>query len=174
MTKKEKILIALDDDLTSTAVVKYVGRITSGEKNLAICLLHIIPPLPPQLREFRGSEDAKMEQQLDRELDVKCARWTINAERAAQALLRKATTLLAKAGMPSEAIETCVRQSVNHEDLIDDIFAAAKEKKCQTIVVSRSSFSWLKEMFHRHVADELVRKASGVTIWVVEESFPRS
>lgn len=168
MTKKENILVALDDDLTSTAVVKYVGRITSGEKNLAICLLHIIPPLPPQLREFRGAEDPQIEQQLDRELDVKCARWTKNAERAAQALLRKATSFLIKAGMPSQSLEASVRQSINHEDLIDDIFAAAKEKKCQTIVVGRSSFSWLKEIFHRHVADELVRKASGVTIWVVE------
>jgi len=168
VTQKEKVLIALDDDLASKEVVKYVGRIASGENGVEICLLHILPPLPPQLREFRGSEDPQIEQQLDRELDLKCARWTQNAERAAQTLLRKATSLLIKSGMPSQSLEACVRQSINHEDLIDDIFAAAKEKKCQTIVVGRSSFSRLKEMFHRHVADELVRKATGVTIWVVE------
>jgi nucleotide-binding universal stress UspA family protein len=168
VTKKEKVLIALDDELTSPEVVKYVGRISSGEKFLAVCLLHILPPLPPQLREFRGAEDPKMEQQLDRELDVKCERWTKDADHAAQALLRTAASLLTKAGMPAQSLETCVRQSVNHEDLIEDILEVAKEKKCQTIVVGRSSFAWLKEVFHRLVDDELVRKASGVTIWVVE------
>jgi len=111
-----------------------------------------------------------MEQKLNRELDRKCQRWTQDADNAAQALLQKATSLLSRAGVQPDSMETLVHQSVNHEDLIDDILEAAKEKKCQTIVVGRSSFSWIKEMLNRHLADELVRKASGVTIWVVQES----
>jgi nucleotide-binding universal stress UspA family protein len=168
VTKKEKVLMAIDDDVTANDVAKYAARIISGEKSLVICLLHMIAPLPPQLREFRGAEDPKMEQRLDHEIDLKCERWTETADRAAQALFHKVTSVLTQAGVASSSIETCVRQLVNHEDLIDDILGVAKEKKCQTIVVGRSSFPWLKELFHRHVADELVRKGSGFTIWVVQ------
>ena len=174
MAKSEKVLIVLEDDDNSTDVAQYVGRIISGEKSCGICLLHIIPPLPPELREFRGAEDPKMEQQLDRELDLKCEQWTQDAANAAQVLFQKSTSLLTHEGVTSSSIETWVRQSANHENLTDDILGAAKEKECQTIVVGRSSFPWLKEMFHRHVADELVKKATGVTIWVVEENSSRS
>ena len=59
-------------------------------------------------------------------------------------------------------------ETVNHEDLVNDILQAGRKDGCSTIVVGRESFSWLKEMFHHHVADELVRKAHGLTIWVVE------
>ena len=62
MTIKEKLLVALDEHLTSTEVVKYVRRMTCVEKSPVNCLLHI---LPPQLRDFRGSEDPKMEQKLN-------------------------------------------------------------------------------------------------------------
>ena len=41
------------------------------------------------------------------------------------------------------------------------------------IVVGRSSFPWFKETFHRHLADSLVRKATGITIWVVEQPSAR-
>ena len=37
----------------------------------------------------------------------------------------------------------------------------------ETLVVGRSSFAGLKEVY-RYVGDELVRKASDVTIWVME------
>jgi nucleotide-binding universal stress UspA family protein len=172
MATKEKILVALDDDATADEVVTYVAKMTSGQEGLAIGLLHFIPPLPPQLREFRGAEDPKTERQLDRELDVKCEQWTQDAERAAQALLRRATTLLTDSGRAAGSIETTIRQIENHEDLIDDLIGAAKENLCHTIVVGRSAFPWLKELFQRHIADELVRKASGMTIWVVEKSSP--
>ena len=62
---------------------------------------------------------------------------------------------------------------VNHEDLTDDILKLAEENACQTIVVGRSSFPWFKETFHRHLADSLVRKATGITIWVVEQPSAR-
>src|SRR5262249_24866516 len=31
---------------------------------------------------------------------------------------------------------------------------------------------WFKETFHRHLADKLVGKATGVTVWVVKEPSP--
>lgn len=174
MATNEKVLIVLDDDGNAADVAQYVGRIISGEKRLRICLLHIIPPLPPELQEFRGAEDPKKEQQLDRELDLKCEQWNQDAAKAAQVLFQKTTSLLTHEGVTSSSIDTWVRQSTNHENLTDDILDAARERECRTIVVGRSSFPWLKDLFHRHVADELVKKATGVTIWVVEENSPGS
>ncbi len=49
-----------------------------------------------------------------------------------------------------------------------DIMEAGRVKKCNTVVLGRKSFSWLKEIFQRHVADEWVRHAHNLTIWVVE------
>ncbi len=54
------------------------------------------------------------------------------------------------------------------EEKVDDILDVARDKKYDTVVFGRRSFSWLKEMFHRHVADELVKKGQGLTLWVVE------
>lgn len=40
--------------------------------------------------------------------------------------------------------------------------------QASTIVVGRQSFSRLRDLFHYHVANELVRKGQGFSIWVVE------
>jgi nucleotide-binding universal stress UspA family protein len=171
--EKQKLLVALDEHSISTELVKYLGKIISGKKDLEVCLLHMLAPPPPQLREFRGSEDAKLEEQLDREMVVAGQRWTREAENAARPVFENAISILTRAGVPPNSIRRIVRQLVNHGDLTDDILKLAEENACQTIVVGRSSFPWFKETFHRHLADSLVRKATGITIWVVEQPSAR-
>ncbi len=167
--EKQKLLVALDQHSISTELCNYLGKIISGKQDLEISLLHMLPPPPPQLREFRGSEDPQVEEQLDREMDAVCQRWTREAENAARPVFENAISILTRAGVPPNSIRRIVRQLVNHEDLTNDILKLAEENACQTIVVGRSSFPWFKEMFHRHLADRLVRKATGVAIWVVEQ-----
>ena len=171
--EKQKLLVALDEHSISTELVKYLGKIISGKKDLEVCLLHMLAPLPPELREFRGSEDAKLEEQ--REMVVAGQRWTREAENAARPVFENAISILTRAGVPPNSIRRIVRQLVNHEDLTDDILKLAEENACQTIVVGRSSFPWFKETFHRHLAlaDKLVTKATGITIWVVEQPSAR-
>ena len=171
--EKQKLLVALDEHSISTELVKYLGKIISGNQDLEVCLIHMLPPPPPQLREFRGSEDPEVEKQLDREMDVVYKRWTRESENTARPMFENAISILTRAGLPPNAIRRIARQLVNHEDLIDDILKLAQENACQTIVVGRSSFPWFKETFHRHLADELVSKATGVTIWVVEQPSAR-
>jgi len=171
--EKQKLLVALDEHSISTELVEYLGKIISGKQDLEVCLLHMFPPPPPQLREFRGSEDPKAEEQLDREKDVVRQHWTQEAENAARPVFENATSILTRAGFPLNSIHPIARQLVNHEDLTDDILKLAEENACQTIVVGRSSFPWFKETFHRHLADSLVRKATGITIWVVEQPSAR-
>ena len=167
--EKQKLLVALDQHSISTELCNYLGKIISGKQDLEISLLHMLPPPPPQLREFRGSEDPDVEEQLDREMDAVSQRWTREAENTARPVFDNAISILTRAGVPPNSIRRIVRQLVNYEDLADDILKLAKESACQTIVVGKSSFPWFKETFHRHLADRLVRKATGVAIWVVEQ-----
>jgi len=167
--EKQKLLVALDQHSISTELCNYLGKIISGKQDLEISLLHILPPPPPQLREFRGSEDPEVEEQLDREMDAVWQRWTREAENTARPVFDNAISILTRAGVPPNSIRRIVRQLVNYEDLTDEILKAAEENACQTIVVGRSSFPWFKETVHRHLADRLVRKATGVAIWVVEQ-----
>jgi nucleotide-binding universal stress UspA family protein len=111
--------------------------------------------------------------QLDREMVLAGQRWTREAENATRPVFENAISILTRAGVPPNSIRRIVRQLVNHEDLTDDILKLAEENACQTIVVGRSSFPWFKETFHRHLADSLVRKATGITIWVVEQPSAR-
>jgi hypothetical protein len=167
--EKQKLLVALDEHSISTELVKYIGKIISGKQDLEVCLLHMLPPPPPQLREFRGSEDPQVEEQLDREMDAVCQRWTREAENRARPVFDNAISILTRAGVSGHSIRCISRQLWNHRDLADEILKASEENACQTIVVGRSSFPWFKETFHRHLADTLVRKATGVAIWVVEQ-----
>ena len=171
--EKQKLLVALDEHSISMEVVKYLGKIISGNQDLEVCLLHMLPPPPPQLREFRGSEDPEVERRLDREMDIVSQRWTQEAENAARPVFENAVSILTRAGASPNSIGRMARQLVSHEDLADDILKLAQENACRTIVVGRSSFSWFKETFHRHLADKLVEKATGVTIWVVEQPSAR-
>src|SRR5262249_23706952 len=111
----------------------------------------MLAPPPPQLREFRVSEDAKLEEQLDREMVV-AQRGPREAGDAGRPVLETEFSILTREGAPPNSIRRIVRQLVNHEDLTDDILKLAEENACQTIVVGRSSFPWFKETFHRHLA----------------------
>jgi K+-sensing histidine kinase KdpD len=52
--------------------------------------------------------------------------------------------------------------------MVTDILEAAQADRCETIVVGRHSFTLLQRIFRHPVADELIRRGQGYTIWVVE------
>ncbi len=168
INQNRKILVALDGSDASMRAVKYTAQVIGGEKNCHVCLLHVLDPLPPKLREFRGSEDPQEEEELEEELQERTEQWIGQSKRQWLPTLKKAQSILDQAGVPAKAIETEFWEAVNHEDLVNDILESGRKDDCGTIVVGRKSFSWLKEMFHHHIADELVRKGHGLTIWVVE------
>jgi nucleotide-binding universal stress UspA family protein len=168
MNQSKKILVALDDSDASMRAVNYMADVIGGNANYHVSLLHVLDPLPPKLREFRGSENPQKEEALEEELSQRTEQWIAQSEHQWLPTLEKARSILKRAGLPANAIETEFWESVHHEDLVDDILEAGRKDGCGTIVVGRESFSWPREMFHHHVADELVRKAHGLTVWVVE------
>ncbi len=120
------------------------------------------------MREFRGSEDPQEEEELEEELEQRTEQRVSHSECQWLPTFKKARSILNQAGVPATAIETEFWEAVNREDLVNDILEAGRKDGCGTIVVGRKSFSWLKDMFHHHIADELVRKGHGLAIWIVE------
>ncbi len=168
MKKTNKILVVVHNSPPSMRAVKYVGIITAGKRNSVLFLFHRIGPLPPELEEFGGSEHPMLEEKLDEEMRRKREKWLQKAERKARPVLNKAKTILTKAGVPAEAVKTQFHISVNGDEEVDDIIDAARNNHCGTVVFGRERFSWLKNIFQHHTADDLVRKGQGLTVWVVE------
>ncbi len=168
MKRKKRILVAVDASKDSLRAANYVANIIEGQRDFTVCLLHVLGPVPPELSEFRGSEDPSTEEELEKELENKRIRWIETSKTKALPWLKKAKSIFRKSRLPAKAIETEFWIDSNQEGLIADIMEAGRVKKCNTVVVGRKSVSWLKEIFQHHVADELVRHAHNLTIWVVE------
>lgn len=168
MDVNKRILVAVEDSEASKRAVTYVAKLIGGRQGFSVRLFHVLAPLSPELLETPGSEDMAEEAKLEKEVQDAQAQWLAVAERAAQPVFAQAKSILSEAGVPSEAIETHISTSITRQEVATDILEAAQAGKCGTIVVGRSSFSRFKELFRHHVADELVRNAQGMTIWVVE------
>ena len=168
MARKETLLLALDNGASSKRVVQYVADMIGGKRNFTVYLLHILDPVPPRLREFRGATDPTIERKLDHEMDVRWERWTKEAKKTAQPIFDRARSVLMQAGVAASAIRTEFWLPVDRHDFVSDVLEVGKNNNCRTIVVGRQSFTGLKRIFQHHVADELVQKAAGFTVWVVE------
>jgi len=75
---------------------------------------------------------------------------------------------LPKAAVPEWAVETQIATPVSGEALDATILEAAQQAQCGTVVVGRTAFSWLQELWHAHLADTLLQQAKGCTLWVVQ------
>jgi len=164
----KNILVSVDDTDESMRVVQYVADVVGTGEGFRIRLFHVLPPLPPELLEFGGSESPKRERSLDREVEDQRDTWLDAAQKVTQPVFDKAKGILEAAGVVPEALETQYGISVSQGDVVTDLLEEARENDFGTIVAGRQSFSVLRELFEHHLADELVRHGQGLTIWVVE------
>jgi nucleotide-binding universal stress UspA family protein len=164
MSACHNFLIAVDDSEATARAVTYVASIVGRHRGVRLHLFHVAP-IPPVFLEFGGSEDVQVEENREAELAQSRLGYL---EDLAQAVFARAQAILDRAGVPAGAMETHVLTTVDGEDLIQNLLEAARTNACDTIVVGRQSHSWLRELVQYHVADELVRKGEGFTLWVVE------
>lgn len=167
MGKHDKVLVAIDDSAASWKALDEVADLVRTQPELGINLFHAAS-YPPALQEFRGAEGAKEEEKLDHQLKRKQEHWEREVERAAAPLFRKARAILERAGAAPEQVHSQASALNHREDLIDEIVKAANESSCGTIVVGRNSFPWLKELVVGHLGDEISRKASGISVRVID------
>jgi K+-sensing histidine kinase KdpD len=65
-------------------------------------------------------------------------------------------------------VKTHCLTTINGADVIQSLLEAAQMNGCGTVVVGRQSHAWRRELSQYQIADELVRKGEGFTVWVAE------
>jgi len=170
MDRTKGILIAIDDSEGSRRAVAYVARMMGGRKGFRIRLFHVLAPLPPRLVDFPVGEDPGSTWRREAGAKDVRAAWVAQSEKAAQAVFARAKAILRKARIPAHALGTELVTLSTDQDLATIIVEAARASQCGTIVVGRETYAGLRELFRRHVhvADELIQKAQGLALWVVE------
>jgi nucleotide-binding universal stress UspA family protein len=167
MDRQDKILIAVDETDASLKAVGYIARMMGRRKDLHVRLFHVLPPIPPKLLEYGGTEDPQKEGELSAELHEAQVEWTARAKQSAQASLEATLKLLIDHGFLSENLSTDFSSSIHKPDVAREVLEAAGKWGCGTIVTGRHSLSWAQELFHRHVGEDLVHRAKGYAVLVV-------
>jgi K+-sensing histidine kinase KdpD len=168
MPNAKNMLIAVDDSEASYRAVTYVGSIVGGREDCRVCLLHALPPLPRELLEFGGSSNLEQEAKEEARIKAEQARWIEAVTQATEPIFTRAKGILQEAHVPAHAVETQIVDTVNTQDLIQDILDTAQTGNFGTVVVGRESLHGFKALFTSHVGDALIRQAHGLTVWVVE------
>ena len=168
MVRDRTFLVCIDDSEASLRTVSYVADTLGPQKGFQVVLLHVLPPIPPKLLEFGGSENPKTEKRLDERLKKDQAQWIEQAKQAAEPLVEKVKGIFLRVGVSADMITTVFAESIHRPDFVRELLETAHKQNCGTIVVGRESYPSFKEMFHHHVGEELVRKGQGFAIWVVE------
>ena len=168
MPHAKNILIAVDDSEASYRAVTYVGSIVGGREDCRVCLLHALPPLPRELLEFGGSSNPEQEAQEEARIKAEQDRWIEAVTQAAEPVFTHTKRLLQEAHVPAHVVETQIVDTVNTQDLIEDILETAQTGHCGTVVVGRESLHGFRALITSHVGDALIRQAHGLTVWVVE------
>ena len=163
-----RILVVLDDSDASLRAVRYVAEFVGRRRQFRICLVHVLPPLPPVLREHGGSSDPSDERRLALTLRAEQDRRIATTKKALQKGLDQAGTILRKAGVPGSAVQKLFCEPGEPDETADTLLGMATDCKCHTVVVGRQSVSWLHEWFSQDISEELLRRGKGFCIWAIE------
>jgi nucleotide-binding universal stress UspA family protein len=164
----QNILVALDDRDASMRAVEYIGAFLAGRDDFKIHLFHALKPLPPQLMESPGSEDPSVEQQIERRQAVQQENWRNRAETQLVPVLEAAKSQNIAANIPDERIATHILQLNGRANLVSEITTAAREYRCETVVVGYNDYPWLTEKFHTHIAEQMIVQCERLAVCVVK------
>lgn len=167
MYSGKRILIGFDESESSKRALEYVADLAKDSDDFAIHVFHAVGPIPSELREFRGAENPKIEEQLESELHQKRDQWFETVKSQARPLLENARVQLSALGIRESAVTVHSIPFEDREEFIDEILKAASTNHCGTIVVGQSSFPWFKELFSSHTGEELLKESRGFGVCVV-------
>lgn len=164
-SRRPRILIAVDDPERSAKALGYVGTLLRDTPEVQVTLFHVLKPMPRELLEHGGSEDPRQETRLAEELRQDQAAWVRTESVMESPILMNALELFAKTGFPLDRVTL----KFGHEDdIAHNILEEARSGGYGTIVVSRHGSNGMKRFFRAGITDQLLRDASGYTLWVVE------
>jgi len=167
---QNRLLLVVDDSSSSKVAVDYVARVLGHRRGFQVCLAHFLPPLPPILLEFGGSENPEKEEQLGTQLRRDQQQWVETERKKAEPALQWARGRLRKAGLPATSLTTQFSNPTDEQDSASqEILHQARRNDCGTIVVGRRSLSWFRRITAgKDLAEQLVERGKNLTVWVVE------
>lgn len=166
--RSHRFLVAVDDSEATSRTVDYVGRLLEGSTNFELVLMHLLPPLPQALLEHGGGHSASEEESIEEAQEREKATWLSQAGAAAEPVLESVRAGLVGHGVSVSAIRTHAVETIPEDQTADMILREARTLGCGTIVVGRRSLPWLRELFHRHVAEDLAKHGEGFSVLIVE------
>ncbi len=162
------LLLVLDESSDSKRAIQYAGSLLGGRRGFRVELLRLLPPLPPELLEFGGAENPARERQLEAQLRRQQYEWIAAAEAGAQPALERALQQLRQAGLPRSSLGWSFSHPTDARDAARAVLEMAKAKHCRTVVLGHQSHSWFRGLGGGHLAEQILRQARGISLWVVQ------
>jgi len=159
----ERILVPVDDSEASEKAVAYLARILSGTSDCTVRLFHVVEPVGPYWESMHG--DLHREPRASGRAEV---RLVDQARRRSRPVLERMTEILTDARIDPERIESSWFTAAREDSLPHEVLELARTQGYHTVVVGRTAMPWTRELFHRHLAESLVKKGQGLSVWVVE------
>jgi nucleotide-binding universal stress UspA family protein len=163
-----RLLVVVDATDASKRALQYISRILAGRDEVDVHLAYVTSGLPPKLLETGGSGRPRREEQIESDLWLAQRRWTVASDKKAKQILRIASAMLQRSGVAEPNIHTCVSSPLDARKTADQVLLLARDEQCQTVVVGHRAHSWLRGLGGGHLAEQLVRKAKSLAIWVVD------
>ena len=157
-----KLLVAIDGSQCAMRAVDYAGRQFSGNRELRITLLHVLP-YPPAPFWDDGHILSEEEKTARNQVIEK---WLANQRAKLEPLFKEAAELLIGKGIGPEQIE---KKSISDStDVAESILEEARDGGYQTLVLGRCGLSASKRFLMGSVTTKIVNNGSGIAICIVE------
>ena len=167
MNPPERILVAIDEADGSRPAIEWAGRLAALSPALQLVLVHVLAPTPPSVMERPSTVDPVEEAELAQRADRAEARWREKAVAAARDVLEVTRSRLVAAGVRTEQISTDYYAPDPESSVAEGLIDAVEERGCSAIVLGRESLPWYRELFRRHVSDEVLGSAEDLVVCIV-------
>jgi len=158
----KKLLIALDGSECALKAADYVGKQFSGNSDLQITLLHVLPyPPAPLWDEGHIPSD---EEKKTREKGIQ--NWLINRTAKTEAFFSKAVDLLITRNIaPLQIEKKAISDSM---DVADSIIEETRSGGYLTLVLGRCGRSSAKKYLMGSVTTKIINRGTGAAICIVD------
>ncbi len=155
----KKMLIALDDSASAMRAVEYAGQQFSGDGDVLIGLVHVLPNLPAIF--WDEGHILSDEEKKDRKKVVD--KWIADRKTRMEPVFRRAADILAKSGVKATQVQT--KSISDSTDVARSIIEEAKDNGYRTIIVGRCDHA-AKHLLGS-VSGKIVDLGSGIAVTVV-------
>ena len=155
----KKTLIALDGTASALRAVEYAGSQFAGIGDLQIALVHVLPNLPAIF--WDEGHILNEEEKEDRKKVVD--KWVADRKAAMEPVFKKATDILARAGIKPQQIVT--KSITDSTDVSASLLEEARDNGYQTVVVGRCNHP-VKHLLGS-VSRKLVDRGEGLAVVVI-------